>query len=123
MPVIRNVDRKNVAALQQELVDLAERARGKRLKPEEVHQGTFSISNYGSFGSLLATPAINQPQAAILGLGAIHKAPVVIDDAIAIRSICYVTLSFDHRLLDGAVGDQFVSHLKGIIENWSEELF
>ncbi len=123
VPVIRNVDRKNVAALQQELVDLAERARGKRLKPEEVHEGTFSISNYGSFGSLLATPAINRPQAAILGLGAIHKAPVVIDDAIAIRSICYVTLSFDHRLLDGAVGDQFVSHLKGIIENWSEELF
>ena len=122
VPVIRNVDRKNVAALQGELADLAERARGKRLKPEEVHQGTFSISNYGSFGSLLATPAINQPQAAILGVGAIHKAPVVIDDAIAIRSICYVTLSFDHRLLDGAVGDQFVSHLKGIIENWSEEL-
>jgi pyruvate dehydrogenase E2 component (dihydrolipoamide acetyltransferase) len=122
VPVIRNVDRKNAAALQQELADLAERARGKQLKPEEVHQGTFSISNYGSFGSLLATPAINQPQAAILGVGAIHKAPVVIDDAIAIRSICYVTLSFDHRLLDGAVGDQFVSHLKGIIENWSEEL-
>ena len=122
VPVIRNVDRKNVAALQQELADLAERARGKQLKPEEVHQGTFSISNYGSFGSLLATPAINQPQSAILGLGAIHKAPVVIDDAIAIRSICYVTLSFDHRLLDGAVGDQFVSHLKGIIEDWSEAL-
>ena len=122
VPVIRNVDRKNVAALQGELADLAERARGKQLKPEEVHHGTFSISNYGSFGSLLATPAINQPQAAILGVGAIHKAPVVIDDAIAIRSICYVTLSFDHRLLDGAVGDQFVSHLKGIIANWSEEL-
>ena len=122
VPVIRNADRKNVAALQREVADLAERARGKQLKPEEVHQGTFSVSNYGSFGSLLATPAINQPQSAILGLGAIHKAPVVIDDAIAIRSICYVTLSFDHRLLDGAVGDQFVSHLKGIIENWSEEL-
>ncbi len=122
VPVIRNADRKNVAALQRELADLAERARGKQLKPEEVHQGTFSISNYGSFGSLLATPAINQPQSAILGLGAIHKAPVVIDDEIVIRSICYVTLSFDHRLLDGAVGDQFVSHLKGIIETWSEEL-
>ena len=122
VPVIRNADRKNVAALQREVADLAERARGKQLKPEEVHQGTFSISNYGSFGSLLATPAINQPQSAILGLGAIHKAPVVINDVIAIRSICYVTLSFDHRLLDGAVGDQFVSHLKGIIENWSEEL-
>ena len=122
VPVIRNADRKNVAALQRELADLAERARGKQLKPEEVHQGTFSISNYGSFGSLLATPAINQPQSAILGLGAIHKAPVVIDDEIVIRSICYVTLSFDHRLLDGAVGDQFVSHLRGIIENWSEEL-
>lgn len=123
VPVIRNVDRKNLPALQRELVDVAGRARNKQLKPEEVQQGTFSISNYGSFGSLLATPVINQPQAAILGLGAIHKAPVVVDDAIVVRSVCYLTLSFDHRLLDGAVGDKFVGHLKEIIENWSEELF
>ena len=91
-----------------------------KLKPDEVTQSTFSISNYGSFGSLLATPAINQPNSAILGLGAIHKAPVVVNDAIAIRSICYATLTFDHRLLDGALADQFMTHLRGVIENWTE---
>ena len=120
VPVIRKVDEKSVLGLQRAVNDLAERARKKQLKPEEIQQGTFSISNYGSFGSLLATPAINQPQAAILGLGAIHKAPVVIDDAIAIRSISYVTLTFDHRIVDGAVADQFVTHLRGVIESWSE---
>ncbi|MBI3696880.1 MAG: 2-oxo acid dehydrogenase subunit E2, partial [Acidobacteria bacterium] len=73
-------------------------------------------------GSLFATPAINQPQAAILGLGVVHKAPVVIDDAIAIRSICYVTLSFDHRILDGAIADQFLGHVKRVIEEWGEEI-
>ena len=92
----------------------------KQLKPEEVREGTFSISNYGSYGSLLATPAINQPQSAILGLGAVHKAAVVINDAIAIRSISYVTLTFDHRLLDGAVADSFLNHMKGVIEGWDE---
>jgi pyruvate dehydrogenase E2 component (dihydrolipoyllysine-residue acetyltransferase) len=122
VPVIRKVDEKSILGLQRAVNDLAERARKKQLKPEEIQQGTFSISNYGSFGSLMATPAINQPQAAILGLGAIHKAPVVIDDAIAIRSISYVTLSFDHRIIDGAVADQFVTHLKGVIESWSEPL-
>jgi 2-oxoglutarate dehydrogenase E2 component (dihydrolipoamide succinyltransferase) len=120
VPVIRGVDEKSVLGLQRAVHDLADRARKKQLKPEEIQQGTFSISNYGSFGSLLATPAINQPQVAILGLGAVHKAPVVIDDAIAIRSISYVTLSFDHRIIDGAVADQFVTHLKGVIESWSE---
>jgi 2-oxoglutarate dehydrogenase E2 component (dihydrolipoamide succinyltransferase) len=120
VPVIRKADEKSILGLQRAVNDLAERARKKQLKPDEIQQGTFSISNYGSFGSLLATPAINQPQVAILGLGAVHKAPVVIDDAIAIRSISYVTLSFDHRIVDGAVADQFVTHLKGVIENWSE---
>ncbi|HLF80412.1 MAG TPA: 2-oxo acid dehydrogenase subunit E2, partial [Anaerolineales bacterium] len=94
----------------------------KQLKPEEVQGGTFSISNYGSFGSLWATPAINQPQAAILGVGAIHKAPVVIDDAIAIRSLAYVTLTFDHRLIDGAIADRFLTHLRGVIEGWGEDI-
>jgi 2-oxoglutarate dehydrogenase E2 component (dihydrolipoamide succinyltransferase) len=120
VPVIRKADEKSILGLQRAVNDLAERARKKQLKPDEIQQGTFSISNYGSFGSLLATPAINQPQVAILGLGAVHKAPVVIDDAIAIRSISYVTLSFDHRIVDGAVADQFVAHLKSVIENWSE---
>ena len=122
VPVIRSVDEKSVLGLQRAVNDLAERARKKQLKPDEIQQGTFSISNYGSFGSLLATPAINQPQAAILGLGAVHKAPVVIDDAIAIRSISYVTLSFDHRVIDGAVADQFMTHIKGVIENWNESV-
>ncbi len=122
VPVIRKADEKSVLGLQRSVNDLAERARKKQLKPDEIQQGTFSISNYGSYGSLMATPAINQPQAAILGLGAVHKAPVVIDDAIAIRSISYVTLSFDHRIIDGAVADQFVTHLKGVIENWSETI-
>ncbi len=122
VPVIPNADKKSVVGLQKAVADLAFRARNKQLRPEEVRQGTFSISNYGSYGSLLATPAINQPQSAILGLGAIHKEPVVIDDAIAIRSVCYVTLTFDHRLLDGAVADLFVGRLKAVIEDWNESV-
>jgi pyruvate dehydrogenase E2 component (dihydrolipoamide acetyltransferase) len=122
VPVIKGADEKSFLGLQRAVADLAERARHKQLKPDEVQGGTFSISNYGSFGSLFATPAINQPQAAILGLGMIHKAPVVIDDAIAVRSIAYVTLSFDHRILDGAIADQFLGHIKKGIEDWSEEI-
>jgi 2-oxoglutarate dehydrogenase E2 component (dihydrolipoamide succinyltransferase) len=122
VPVIRKVDEKSVLGLQRAVNDLAERARKKQLKPDEIAQGTFSISNYGGYGSLFATPAINQPQAAILGLGAIHKAPIVVDDAIAIRSISYVTLTFDHRLIDGAIADQFLTRLKEVIENWSEPI-
>ncbi len=120
VPVIRAADEKSILGLQRAVNDLASRARHKQLKPEEVRRGTFSISNYGSFGSLFATPAINQPNSAILGLGAVHKAPVIMNDAIAIRSICYATLTFDHRLLDGALADQFMTHLKGVIENWTE---
>ena len=120
VPVIRDADQKSTLELQQAVTDLANRARNKQLNPEEVCEGTFSISNYGSYGSLLATPAINQPQSAILGLGAIHKAPIVINDAIAIRSISYLTLTFDHRLLDGAVADEFLNHMKAVIENWDE---
>jgi 2-oxoglutarate dehydrogenase E2 component (dihydrolipoamide succinyltransferase) len=122
VPVIRDVDEKSVLGLQRAVNDLAERARHKQLKPDEIQQSTFSISNYGSYGSLLATPAINQPNVAIMGLGAIQKAPVVIDDAIAIRSISYVTLTFDHRLIDGSVADLFLSHVRGIIEGWSESI-
>jgi 2-oxoglutarate dehydrogenase E2 component (dihydrolipoamide succinyltransferase) len=122
VPVIRNADEKSILGLQRAVSDLADRARKKQLKPDEIQQGTFSISNYGSFGSLMATPAINQPQVAILGLGAVLKTPVVINDAIAIRSISYVTLSFDHRVIDGAVADQFVTHVKGVIENWNESV-
>ena len=122
VPVIPAVDEKSILGLQKSVNDLADRSRSKKLKPDEVTQGTFSISNYGSYGSLFATPAINQPQSAILGLGAIHKAPVVVGDAIGIRSICLATLTFDHRIIDGALADQFMTHLKGVIENWTEPI-
>lgn len=119
VPVIRAADEKSVVGLQRAVNDLAHRARSKALKPDEISEGTFSVSNYGGYNALLATPAINQPQVAILGVGSVTKTPVVIDDAIAIRSISYLTLSFDHRVIDGAVADQFLEHMRGIIENWN----
>lgn len=122
VPVIRNADEKNVVGLQRSIVDLASRARSRQLKPDEVAGGTFSITNFGSFGSVFATPVINQPQVAILGLGTVEKQAVVIDDAIAIRSICYLALTFDHRLIDGALADQFTGKVKSILENWSEQV-
>lgn len=122
VPVIRNADEKNVVGLQRSIVDLAARARSRQLKPDEVAGGTFSLTNFGSFGSAFATPVINQPQVAILGIGAVEKAPVVVDDAIAIRSIAYLALSFDHRLIDGALADQFVSKIKSVLENWSDSV-
>jgi pyruvate dehydrogenase E2 component (dihydrolipoamide acetyltransferase) len=120
VPVIRNADEKNVAGLQRAIVDLATRARSRQLKPDEVQGGTFSITNFGSFGSIFATPVINQPQVAILGVGAVEKVPAVIDgDAIAIRSQAHLALTFDHRLIDGALADQFCQKVKAILENWS----
>jgi pyruvate dehydrogenase E2 component (dihydrolipoamide acetyltransferase) len=122
VPVIRGADEKNVLGLQRSIVDLAARSRSRQLKPEEVTGGTFSITNFGSFGSLIGTPVINQPQVAIMGVGTVDKTPVVIDDAIAIRSICHLSLSFDHRLIDGALADQFMTKVKQVLENWSEEV-
>jgi pyruvate dehydrogenase E2 component (dihydrolipoamide acetyltransferase) len=122
VPVIRSADEKNVVGLQRSIVDLSTRARSRQLKPDEVQGGTFSITNFGSFGSVFATPVINQPQVAILGVGAVEKTPVVVDDAIAIRSIAYLALTFDHRLIDGALADQFTGKVKSILENWSEEV-
>ena len=122
VPVVRGADEKNVAGLQRAIVDLATRARSRQLKPDEVQGGTFSITNFGSYGSLVGTPIINQPQVAIMGVGTVEKTPVVIDDAIAIRSICLVSLSFDHRLIDGALADQFMSKVKQVLEDWSEEV-
>ncbi len=122
VPVIRNADEKNVVGLQRSIVDLSTRARSRQLKPDEVQGGTFSITNFGSFGSVFATPVINQPQVAILGVGAVEKTPVVVDDAIAIRSIAYLALTFDHRLIDGALADQFTAKVKSILESWSEEV-
>ena len=96
---------------------MAERARSKKLKPEEVQNSTFTITNPGLFGAKFGTPIINQPNVAILGIGNIYKAPVVINDAIAIRTICHITLGYDHRLVDGALADEFLSHVKKTLEN------
>ncbi len=122
VPVIKNADEKNVLGIQRNLNDLAERARTKKLKPEEVQEGTFSITNPGVFGGLFGLPVISQPNVGILGLGAIEKRPVVINDSIAIRSMCYVTLSYDHRVVDGAIAHQFLHKVKETLENWSEPL-
>jgi len=122
VPVIRNADEKNIVGLQRSIVDLATRARSRQLRPDEVTGGTFSITNFGSFGSIFATPVINQPQVAILGIGAVQKEPVVIEDAIAIRSTAYLALTFDHRLIDGALADQFTAKVKSILEDWTEEV-
>jgi pyruvate dehydrogenase E2 component (dihydrolipoamide acetyltransferase) len=122
VPVIKNADEKNLLGVQRNLNDLAERARTKKLKPEEVQEGTFSITNPGVFGGLFGLPVISQPNVGILGLGAIEKRPVVINDSIAIRSMCYVTLSYDHRVVDGAVAHQFLHKVKETLENWSEPL-
>ncbi len=123
VPVIRNADEKNVQGLQRSIVDLATRARSRQLKPDEVQGGTFSITNFGSFGSIFATPVINQPQVAILGVGAVEKVPAVVDgDAIAIRSQAHLALTFDHRLIDGALADQFCQKVKSILENWSADI-
>ena len=118
VPVIKNADGLNLLGLARTINDLAERARAKQLKPDEVKGGTFSITNHGTTGSLFATPIINQPQCGILGVGAIEKRVKVIDDAIAIRPLAYVSFTFDHRILDGASADRFVSSVKRGIEEW-----
>lgn len=112
VPVIRHADQKGLTQLAHEVADLAERARNKRLAPNEVLDGTFTITNHGGFGSLFSTPIIHQPQAAILGVGSVQKRAVVIDDAIAIRPMCYLSLSFDHRIIDGATADRFMAKVK-----------
>ena len=118
VPVIPNADEKNLLGLTRAIADVATRARNKQLKPEEVHGGTFTITNPGQFGSQFGLPIINQPQVAILGIGTIEKRPIVIDDAIGIRTMAYLTLGFDHRLIDGAVGDQFMADIKHELENF-----
>ena len=116
VPVVKHADQKRLTQLGQEVADLAERARSKRLQPEEVQGGTFTITNHGGFGSLFSTPIIHQPQIAILGVGAIHKRAVVVQDAIAIRPMTYLSLSFDHRVIDGATADGFMSTVKSYLE-------
>ncbi|HOC17935.1 MAG TPA: dihydrolipoamide acetyltransferase family protein [Vicinamibacterales bacterium] len=118
VPVIKHADEKNILGLSKAIQDLASRARAKQLKPEEVQGGTFTITNPGVFGALFGMPVINQPQVAILGVGAVEKRPVVVDDAIAIRHRAYLSLGYDHRLIDGAVADEFMSEVKKRIETF-----
>ncbi|GIK55758.1 MAG: 2-oxo acid dehydrogenase subunit E2 [Chloroflexi bacterium] len=118
VPVIKNADSLNLLGLARSINDLAQRARSKQLKPADVQGGTFSITNHGVSGSLFATPIINQPQCGILGVGMIEKRVKVINEAIAIRPMAYVGLTFDHRILDGALADNFVASIKKEIENW-----
>jgi len=120
VPVIKNADDKSLLGLARAVNDLALRAREKKLQASEVSGGTFTLTNYGIFGSLFGTPVIAQPQSAILGIGAIQKRVIVINDAIAIRPMVYLALSFDHRLLDGAIGDTFMNHVKKFLESYPE---
>jgi 2-oxoglutarate dehydrogenase E2 component (dihydrolipoamide succinyltransferase) len=120
VPVVKHAHLKSLTGLAVAIHDLAERARTKKLKPEEVQNGTITITNPGIYGPLFGTPIINQPQVAILGVGGIQKRPVVINDAIAIRSMVYLSLSFDHRVIDGAVADQAMASLKSKLESWSQ---
>jgi len=124
VPVLRHADRKGLAQVAREVADMAQRARSKRLAPDEVLDGTFTITNHGGFGSLFSTPIINQPQTAILGIGAVQKRAVIIHDAIAIRPMCYLSLSFDHRTIDGATADRFMSLVKKNLEtsDWDTRL-
>jgi len=121
VPVIRNADSMNLIQLAKESQSLAQKARDKRLKPEDIHDSTFTITNYGISGSLFGTPIIMPPHAAILGIGAINKRPVIIKDAIAIRHMAYLSLSFDHRIIDGAQADRFLSKIKNTLEEWGSK--
>ena len=116
VPVIKHADEKNLLDLSRAIADVAERAHAKRLNPDDVHGGTFTITNPGQLGAQFGMPIINQPQVAILGVGTIEKRPVVVDDAIVIRTMAYLTLGYDHRLVDGAVADEFMADVKKQIE-------
>jgi len=127
VPVVKHADELSFVGLQRAITDLGERARLKRLKPEEVQGGTFTITNPGIFGAKFGMPIINQPQVAILGVGAIYKTPAVVtdkegNDGIAIRSVCHLSIGYDHRIIDGAVADQFMVVVKKYLESWSEPL-
>ena len=122
VPVVKNADELSIAGMTRKINDLAERARAKKLLPDEVQGGTFTITNPGIFGNLFGLPIINQPQVAILGIGGIEKRPVVVDDAIAIRSMVYISMSYDHRVVDGAVADQFLAMVKKGLQEFDESL-
>ena len=118
VPVLKKADEQNLLGLSRAIADVAARARAKQLKPEDVQGGTFTITNPGTFGAQFGMPIINQPQVAILGIGAIEKRAVVFDDAIGIRPMGYLTLGYDHRLVDGAIADQFLSQVKDTLEKF-----
>jgi 2-oxoglutarate dehydrogenase E2 component (dihydrolipoamide succinyltransferase) len=118
VPVVKNADEKNLLGLARTIADLGQRARTKKLAPDDVKDGTFTITNPGQFGALTGTPIINQPQVAIMGMGGIKKRAVIIDDAIAIRPIIVLSLSFDHRIIDGAIADMFMAEVRTQLENW-----
>ena len=119
VPVIKNADNLSLLATARVVNDLAYRARARKLQPEEVRGGTFTLTNHGISGSLFAFPIINQPQCGILGVGAIQKRVLVVDDAIAIRPMVYLSFAFDHRILDGASADRFLMKVKETLDNWS----
>jgi 2-oxoglutarate dehydrogenase E2 component (dihydrolipoamide succinyltransferase) len=118
VPVVKNADEKNFLGLARGIYDLAARARNKKLLPDEIQGGSFSITNYGVFGNVMGMPLINQPQVAILGVGVFAKRPVVINDGIAIRTISYLTLAFDHRVVDGALGGSFLERVVQLLEEF-----
>ena len=120
VPVIKRADEKNFLGIARAVQDLADRARSKRLSVDDVQGGTFTVTNPGIFGGLFGLPIINQPQVAILGVGTIEKRPVVRDDAIAIRNMAYLSLSFDHRVIDGEMAQRFMQKVRRILENWDE---
>jgi 2-oxoglutarate dehydrogenase E2 component (dihydrolipoamide succinyltransferase) len=126
VPVIKNANEKSLTGIARAVNDLADRARNNRLKPDEISGGTFTLTNFGTYNNLSGTPIINQPQAAILGTGAIRKIPAVIEtaegDVIAIRHIMILSLSYDHRVIDGALAGRFLNRLKEILENYSPDL-
>jgi 2-oxoglutarate dehydrogenase E2 component (dihydrolipoamide succinyltransferase) len=118
VPVLKGADTMNLLGIARGINDLAGRARAKKLQPDEVHGGTFTITNPGPFGSLISVPIINQPQTAILGFDSVEKRPVVIDDTIAIRHMVYISMSWDHRVIDGALASQFLARVKQNLETW-----
>jgi pyruvate dehydrogenase E2 component (dihydrolipoamide acetyltransferase) len=127
VPVIKQTEEKNFLGIARAIVDVAERARGKKLAPDEISGGTFTLTNSGIFGEQFGTPIINQPQAGILGIGGLNKEAEVLtdkdgNDSIAIRSIQRFTLGFDHRIVDGADAGKFMSDFKAYLENWSEDI-
>ncbi len=127
VPVIKKADEKSLVGLTRDVNDLAGRARAMQLKPDEISGGTFTITNYGTVGNLMGTPIINQPQAAILGIGAVKKMPAVVEtpsgDTIGIRHIAYLSLSYDHRIIDGALAGLFVKTIKDMLESFNSNKF